>query len=56
MKKLLILALALLVCGAFVASAAAEDMAYTGWVADEACAKTSPRPATKSTWAAPPGA
>ena len=39
MKKLLILALALLACGAFVASAAAEDMTYTGWVADQACAK-----------------
>ncbi len=39
MKKLLILAIALLACGAFVAAAAAEDMAYTGWVADEACAK-----------------
>ena len=39
MKKLLILALALLASGALVASAAAEDMTYTGWVADEACAK-----------------
>ena len=39
MRKLLILAVALLACGAFVASAAAEDMTYTGWVADEACAK-----------------
>ena len=39
MKKLLILALALLACGAFVASAAAEDMTFTGWVADQACAK-----------------
>ena len=39
MKKLLILAVALLACGAFVASAAAEDMTFTGWVADEACAK-----------------
>ena len=28
MKKLLILAVALLACGAFVATAAAEDMAY----------------------------
>ena len=39
MKKLLILAVALLACGAFVASAAAEDMTFTGWVADQACAK-----------------
>ena len=39
MKKLLILALALLASCAFVAAAAAEDMTYTGWVADEACAK-----------------
>ena len=39
MKKLLILAFALLASVAFVAAAAAEDMAYTGWVADEACAK-----------------
>ena len=38
-KKLLILALALLASVAFVAAAAAEDMTYTGWVADEACAK-----------------
>ncbi len=36
MKKLLILALVLF---ASVAFAAAEDMTYTGWVADEACAK-----------------
>ena len=36
MKKLLILALVLL---ASVAFAAAEDMTFTGWVADEACAK-----------------
>ena len=36
MKKLLILAIALL---AFAGFAAAEDMTYTGWVADEACAK-----------------
>ena len=39
MKKLLILALAVIACGAFVASAAAEDMTFTGWVADQACAK-----------------
>ena len=39
MKKLLILALALLASCALVAFAAAEDMTYTGWVADEACAK-----------------
>ena len=39
MKKFLILALALLASFAFVAFATAEDMAYTGWVADEACAK-----------------
>ena len=39
MKKLLILSLALLASVAFVAAATAEDMAYTGWVADEACAK-----------------
>ena len=39
MKKLLILAIALLASFAFVAAAAAEDMAFTGWVADEACAK-----------------
>lgn len=36
MKKLLILALVLF---ASVAFAAAEDMTFTGWVADEACAK-----------------
>ncbi len=36
MKKLLILALVLF---ASVAFAAAEDMTYTGWVSDEACAK-----------------
>ena len=39
MKKFLILALALIASVAFVAAAAAEDMTYTGWVADEACAK-----------------
>ena len=39
MKKLVILAFALLASFAFVAAAAAEDMTYTGWVADEACAK-----------------
>ena len=39
MKKFLILALALIASVAFVAVAAAEDMTYTGWVADEACAK-----------------
>ena len=39
MKKLLILAITLFACGAFVVAASAEDMAYTGWVADEACAK-----------------
>jgi len=39
MKKLLILSVALLASVAFVATAAAEDMAFTGWVADEACAK-----------------
>ena len=39
MKKFLILALALIASFAFVAVAAAEDMTYTGWVADEACAK-----------------
>ena len=39
MKKFLILALVLIASCAFVAVAAAEDMAYTGWVADEACAK-----------------
>ena len=36
MKKLLILALVLF---ASVAFAAAEDMTFKGWVADEACAK-----------------
>ena len=36
MKKLLILAIVLLASAGF---AAAEDMAFTGWVADEACAK-----------------
>ena len=36
MKKLLILALVLF---ASVAFAAAEDMTFTGWVSDEACAK-----------------
>ena len=39
MKKLLILSIALLASFAFVAAAGAEDMAFTGWVADEACAK-----------------
>ena len=39
MKKLIIISLALLASVAFVAAATAEDMAYTGWVADEACAK-----------------
>ena len=39
MKKLLILSLALLASVAFVAAAAAEDMTFTGWVADQACAK-----------------
>ena len=39
MKKFLILALALIASCALVAVVAAEDMAYTGWVADEACAK-----------------
>lgn len=37
MKKLIFLSIALLAVFAF--SAAAEDMAFTGWVADEACAK-----------------
>lgn len=36
MKKLLILAIVLLASAGF---AVAEDMAFTGWVADEACAK-----------------
>ena len=36
MKKLLILAIVLLASAGF---AAAEDMTFTGWVADEACAK-----------------
>ena len=39
MKKLLILAFALLASVAFVATVTAEDMTFTGWVADEACAK-----------------
>ena len=38
MKKVLILALALIASCALVA-AAAEDITVTGWVADEACAK-----------------
>lgn len=36
MKKLLVLAIVLL---ASAGLAAAEDMTFTGWVADEACAK-----------------
>lgn len=36
MKKLLILAIVLLASAGF---AVAEDMTFTGWVADEACAK-----------------
>ena len=36
MKKLLILAIVLLASAGF---AAAEDMTFTGWVSDEACAK-----------------
>ncbi|MCY4626332.1 MAG: DUF5818 domain-containing protein [Acidobacteria bacterium] len=36
MKKLFILAIVLLASAGF---ATAEDMAFTGWVADEACAK-----------------
>ena len=39
MKKLVLLSILALAFGAFAFSAAAEDMAYTGWVADEACAK-----------------
>ena len=40
MKKILIpLSILALVLGAFALTATAEDMAYTGWVADEACAK-----------------
>ena len=39
MKKLLLLAVVLLAVGAFAASAAAEDTTFTGWIADEACAK-----------------
>ena len=40
MKKLVItLSVLALTLGAFVLTAAAEDMAYTGWVADQACAK-----------------
>ena len=37
MKKLALLCI--LVLATFAVSAAAEDMAFTGWVADEACAK-----------------
>ena len=37
MKKLALLCV--LVLAAFALTAAAEDMTYTGWVADEACAK-----------------
>ena len=37
MKKLALLCI--LVLAAFALTATAEDMAYTGWVADEACAK-----------------
>ena len=39
MKKLLILSLALLASVAFVVAGTTEDMTFTGWVADEACAK-----------------
>ena len=39
MKKLFILALVLFASCALVTVAAAEDMTFTGWVADEACAK-----------------
>ena len=37
MKKLALLSI--LVLATFAVSATAEDMTYTGWVADEACAK-----------------
>ena len=37
MKKVILLSIALLALVAF--SAGAEDKAFTGWVADEACAK-----------------
>ena len=40
MKKLVImLSVLALTLGAFALTAAAEDMTFTGWVADEACAK-----------------
>ena len=46
MKKLLILAVALFAAVGLVASAAAEDTTFTGWVADEACAKDYSKAAT----------
>ena len=38
-KKLLVLALALFALFTLAVAGSAEDMTYTGWVADEACAK-----------------
>ncbi len=38
-KTLSLLALVALLVGGFAFTVAAEDMAFTGWVADEACAK-----------------
>lgn len=45
MKKTFALLAALLLVAGFV-SAAAEDMTFTGWVADEACAKDYAKSAT----------
>ena len=39
MKKILLLSILALALGAFALTSAAEEMTYTGWVADEACAK-----------------
>lgn len=46
MKKTLVLLAALLFAVGFVALGAAEDMTYTGWIADEACAKDYAKSAT----------
>lgn len=39
MKKLFLLTIFALAVGGFALAGAADDMAFTGWVADEACAK-----------------
>lgn len=46
MKKTFALLAALLLVAGFASFAAAEDMTFTGWVADEACAKDYAKSAT----------